>query len=403
MPRIRTIKPDLFRHPQLFDAEKETGLPLRLAFIALFTCCDREGRFKWCPRTLQLDMLPYDDVDPYDVFKALADYGFVVRYEIEGKEYGYIPTFLDHQIPGRDEPDSEIPPVNGVLTPRRPPPNQTVRYRLYLRDHETCVYCQDNLSRKSRSKCLDHVIPISQGGTHGENNLVTSCKKCRSIKGERLPSDCNFKWPEGRGERHEEPKLKHTVNTPLTGVYTPLTPRTQNSDMEGEWEEEEERDKTVYVSIPKTGLDTFVRNLENEICEQPVEQKIEQPANSSKKQKLPGLHGFDEFYRRYPRRQARGRAETAWRSKCLGLKLEAILSDMDQREQVDDRWKPGNPGVMLPATYLNAKRWEDEDKVLPRFDREKPENREEKKARLLAEAEAIIATPGYYDDEEENS
>jgi hypothetical protein len=46
MGRIRTVKPELFQHGDLFDAEVESGFPLRLAFIGLFTCCDREGRFK---------------------------------------------------------------------------------------------------------------------------------------------------------------------------------------------------------------------------------------------------------------------------------------------------------------------------------------------------------------------
>jgi hypothetical protein len=30
MSRIRTIKPDFFTHEDLFDAEQESGLPLRL-------------------------------------------------------------------------------------------------------------------------------------------------------------------------------------------------------------------------------------------------------------------------------------------------------------------------------------------------------------------------------------
>ena len=36
MARIRTIKPDMFRHEGLFQAESQTGLPLRVAFPGLF-------------------------------------------------------------------------------------------------------------------------------------------------------------------------------------------------------------------------------------------------------------------------------------------------------------------------------------------------------------------------------
>ena len=52
----RTIKPELFKHVGLFEAEIKHGLPLRVAFPALLlACCDREGRFRWCPKRLKLD------------------------------------------------------------------------------------------------------------------------------------------------------------------------------------------------------------------------------------------------------------------------------------------------------------------------------------------------------------
>ena len=47
MARIRTIKPEFFRHEALYEAEHETGLPLRVAYAGLWTAADREGRFQW--------------------------------------------------------------------------------------------------------------------------------------------------------------------------------------------------------------------------------------------------------------------------------------------------------------------------------------------------------------------
>ena len=70
--RIRTVKPELFLHEGLFDAEAATGLPLRLCFIGLFTQADREGRFRWQPRRLKAQILPYaEDVDFDRVLVAL--------------------------------------------------------------------------------------------------------------------------------------------------------------------------------------------------------------------------------------------------------------------------------------------------------------------------------------------
>jgi hypothetical protein len=109
MARIRTVKPDLFRHEDLFEAEADTGLPLRLAFIGLFTVADREGRFKWRPRQIKLDVLPYDDIDFSRVLDALVTRGFVVKYASDGEEYGCIPSFTTHQVINNREKDSDIP------------------------------------------------------------------------------------------------------------------------------------------------------------------------------------------------------------------------------------------------------------------------------------------------------
>lgn len=97
MARIRNIKPDLFRHGELFDLERRTGLPVRLAWIGLWCQCDCAGRFRWKPRELKVEVMPYDDVDFGAVLDALAEGGFVVRYSVDGKEYGEVPNFGKHQ------------------------------------------------------------------------------------------------------------------------------------------------------------------------------------------------------------------------------------------------------------------------------------------------------------------
>ena len=109
MGRIRTVKPELFKHERLFDAEQETGLPLRLAFIGLFTACDREGRFNWRPRSLKTDVMPYDDIDFSRVLDALLTRGFLVKYEIGNDVYGCIPSWKDHQFVNNKEAKSRLP------------------------------------------------------------------------------------------------------------------------------------------------------------------------------------------------------------------------------------------------------------------------------------------------------
>lgn len=113
MARIRTVKPSFFRHHELYKAEQETGLPLRLAFAGLWTAADREGRFKWQPEELKLDCLPYDDVDFSRVLDALATRGFLVRYREarvnEPQDFGFIPSWRRHQVVNVRERASELP------------------------------------------------------------------------------------------------------------------------------------------------------------------------------------------------------------------------------------------------------------------------------------------------------
>ena len=115
MARIRTVKPELFRHENLFEAEKKYKLPLRIAFVGLFTCCDREGRFRWKPKQLKLDVLPYDDVNMLDVLNALADTGFIIHYQVDGEDYGLIPSWKKHQHFNHRESTSNLPSSQVVV------------------------------------------------------------------------------------------------------------------------------------------------------------------------------------------------------------------------------------------------------------------------------------------------
>jgi hypothetical protein len=107
--RIRTIKPEFFNHEAIYELEEETGLPLRLAFIGLWCAVDREGRFKWQPRRLGVQIMPYDKVDFSRVLDALTTRGFVVRYTSDDGEFGYIPSFPKHQVINNREKPSELP------------------------------------------------------------------------------------------------------------------------------------------------------------------------------------------------------------------------------------------------------------------------------------------------------
>ena len=111
--RIRTIKPEFFTHEGLFEAEQETKLPIRIAFAGLWCVADREGRFKWEPRRIGVQILPYDAIDFSRVLDALVTRGFIVKYRVGNECFGAIPSFQRHQVINNRESRSTFPDPDG--------------------------------------------------------------------------------------------------------------------------------------------------------------------------------------------------------------------------------------------------------------------------------------------------
>lgn len=56
-----------------------------------------------------------------------------------------------------------------------------------------CVYCGSRLGIESAT--LDHVIPLSRGGSHNPGNLVSACQPCNQLKGSLLPTEFFARYP----------------------------------------------------------------------------------------------------------------------------------------------------------------------------------------------------------------
>jgi hypothetical protein len=72
------------------------------------------------------------------------------------------------------------------MTKRKSIPKMT-RFEVFKRDSFTCQYC----GRKSPDVLLviDHVEPVSKGGTNDILNLITSCRDCNAGKSDRQLAD----------------------------------------------------------------------------------------------------------------------------------------------------------------------------------------------------------------------
>lgn len=64
------------------------------------------------------------------------------------------------------------------------------RFNVFLRDHWRCQYCADTF--KTSELTFDHVIPKSRGGRSSWDNIVTACRACNLVKGNRMPHECKM-------------------------------------------------------------------------------------------------------------------------------------------------------------------------------------------------------------------
>ncbi len=62
---------------------------------------------------------------------------------------------------------------------------------LFLRDNYTCQYC--GTVAPPNELTLDHILPQSRGGKSVWENLVTSCKKCNTRKGDMTPREAGMR------------------------------------------------------------------------------------------------------------------------------------------------------------------------------------------------------------------
>lgn len=64
------------------------------------------------------------------------------------------------------------------------------RRNIFLRDNYSCAYCLKQLEPQELS--IDHILPKSRGGKETWDNLITSCKTCNCLKGDRTPEEAGL-------------------------------------------------------------------------------------------------------------------------------------------------------------------------------------------------------------------
>ena len=60
-----------------------------------------------------------------------------------------------------------------------------LRAFILRRDGYRCTYCEDT----EAAMCVDHIVPLSRGGSNDPDNLTACCIPCNSSKSDRLLSE----------------------------------------------------------------------------------------------------------------------------------------------------------------------------------------------------------------------
>ena len=103
--KSRLLKPGFFTNEDLAECE-----PLaRILYAGLWCFADKNGCFEWRPLKIKAEILPYEDNGVENLLEQLLNQNLIQMYQFNGKTYGFIPTFLNHQSPHKNEAKTSIP------------------------------------------------------------------------------------------------------------------------------------------------------------------------------------------------------------------------------------------------------------------------------------------------------
>ena len=117
MPRIRTVKPEFFTHPEIL----QLSIPARLLFLSLLTQADDAGRLYDQPARIVANAFgEADRVKPRGLVDELAARGRILRYEADGRACIQIVNFRRHQRVDKPSPSTIPPPPFDEHSPNAP-------------------------------------------------------------------------------------------------------------------------------------------------------------------------------------------------------------------------------------------------------------------------------------------
>ena len=175
MARIRSIKPEFFKHLELNELENSNPeLRIMLVYAGLWTQCDKNGVFFYNAKVLKNEILPYVDFDMQKTLNILEKEGYFFKYKVNNRDYGFVSNFYKYQFPTKQEKDSPAkypkPPEN-ILDRNKEQEATSQNASLDVPDNDT-----DNVIDNVTN---NHTTPegrrkkdnrIKEKGIHGDSN-----------------------------------------------------------------------------------------------------------------------------------------------------------------------------------------------------------------------------------------
>ena len=155
------------------------------------------------------------------------------------------------------------------------------------------------------------------------------------------------------------------IENEISGVNSILTkgenPILQNVKMELDERLKTLTENTTEITTENTTINTYALNSACDSTQyspndHDQQEKPRKPFRTIKQQQR-----FDAFWEAYPRKRSKGQAEKTWvKINPDDDLLEEILTGLASAKQSVDWQKDGGQFIPYPATWLNAKGWEDE-------------------------------------------
>jgi 5-methylcytosine-specific restriction endonuclease McrA len=256
MSRIRTIKPEFWTDDLLGSLSRD----VRMLFIATWNLADDEGLLRWSAPYLKGAVFPFDDdLSIKDVEKcmvALSTAGIMFPYNggRSQQPLAYIVNFHKHQKINRPSP-SKLPP----------PSLQDVRVRdMYAaRDQLICHLCDGSIDENANGGdidfcvSVDHITPVSKGGSDYPSNIKAAHLTCNKGRGNRSIEEYRAIVMSGKthAQRRNPERFTHISHDSSLSNSVSQSVNASDQDREGEREQEGKRNSEPIGSDASASRD----------------------------------------------------------------------------------------------------------------------------------------------------